>query len=389
MEKRFVFTTKFRITVIIFMLIGVASLVAILIDSGPGKLLWSRILLNNYFFLAIALSGVFFIVVHALGESGWQTSIQRIPEAMGTFIPVAGFLMLIMIVFGSHDLYQWTHKGHLDAVLEAKKNYLNMPFFIVRFAIYFAGWIILSNLMRRQSLLQDTDPDLIHYKKHRIFSGLFIVFFAVTVSTSSWDWLMSIDAHWYSTLYGWYVFSGLLVSGVAMIILLVLILKASGYMKHVNKEHLHDLGKYLFAFSILWAYLWFSQYALIWYGNLPEETVYYVQRLSGYKYLFFLNFIINFGAPFLILMTRNSKRTPWIMAIAAIVVLAGHWIDYYLAIMPGIMHAKPAITISDAGLTLGYLGIFLYFTFSALAKANLVPANHPFFKESLEYHTNY
>ena len=160
-------------------------------------------------------------------------------------------------------------------------------------------------------------------------------------------------------------------------------------MTHVNKEHLHDLGKYLFAFSILWIYLWFSQYLLIWYGNLPEETSYFVQRLSEYRVLFFVNLIVNFGFPFLVLMTRNSKRIGWILGITAFTVFVGHWIDFFLVIMPGAVSGKIEIGFFETGLTLGYLGLFVYIVFYSLSKANLIPVNHPFFKESLEYHTNY
>ena len=389
MEYKFSFANKYKILFLIMMIIGVASGTLALINHGSTSYFWSFVLLNNYYFLAISLAGVFFIVVHVLGEAGWHTSIQRVPEAMGTFIPYAGILMLIMLIFGGHSLYEWIQNEHADPLIDDKKWYLNVPFFSARFVVYFAGWILLSYLMRKMSLMQDMDPDLRYYRRYRIFSGIFIVFFAITVSASSWDWLMSIDAHWFSTMYGWYIFSGLLVSGVAVIILIVLALKSAGYMQHLNKEHLHDLGKYLFAFSILWTYLWFSQYLLIWYGNLPEETVYFAGRLHNFKILFFLNLVMNFVAPFLILMTRNSKRTQWILAIAALMVFAGHWLDYYMAIMPGIMGKPTGFGFFEAGLTVGYLGFFLFITFRSLSKASLVPFNHPFFKESLEYHTNY
>jgi hypothetical protein len=235
----------------------------------------------------------------------------------------------------------------------------------------------------------DADDDIKYFKKQRILSSLFVVFFAISSSTSAWDWLMSIDAHWFSTLYGWYVFSGLLVSTMAVIILILIFLKNQGFMQHVNKEHMHDLGKYLFAFSILWMYLWFSQYLLQWYGNIPEETVYFVERITHFKTLFFANLIINFVLPFLILMARNSKRMDLILGIAAVIIFMGHWLDYFLAIMPGIAGEDAHIGFFEIGLTIGYAGLFLMVVFYMLTKASLVPVNHPYFKESLEYHTNY
>lgn len=350
----------------------------------PGSRLWANILLNNFLFLAVALFGILFVVLHLLGDSAWQISIQRIPEAMSTFIPVAAILMFL-ILLGMHDLYHWTHTEHLDDTLQQKTAYLNIPFFIIRMLFYFTGWIILTYVIRKLSLKQDADPDLKYFKKSRIYAGIFIVFFAITSSTSAWDWLMSIDAHWFSTLYGWYIFSGLFVSGISMMILIVLYLRKKGYMDHVNEEHLHDMGKYLFAFSIFWMYLWFSQYLLIWYGNIPEETVYFVERIEDFKLLFFLNIGVNFLVPLLVLMTRKSKRIYFTMACAAIICFIGHWIDFYMAIMPGAVGKNAGIGILEIGLTIGYLGLFLMIVFRSLSKAPLLPQNHPYFKESFEY----
>lgn len=389
MNNKFLFTYKFKIPLFILIGTGIAALIIKLIGTGTDERFWANILLNNYYFMALSLGAVFIVAVHIISESGWHTGIQRIPEAMGSFLFIAGILFLLLFVFGSHSIYHWTHKEELDPVLQGKSAYLNLPFFMIRFLVYFTGWIVLSHFIRKFSVSMDHQNDLKYFRKSQVVSAIFVVFFAITVSTSSWDWLMSIDAHWFSTIYGWYIFSGLLVSSVAAVILFILILKAAGYMTHVNREHLHDLGKYLFAFSILWMYLWFSQYLLIWYGNLPEETAYFVQRLEEYRVLFFANLIINFGFPFLALMTRNSKRIPWILGITAFTVFIGHWIDFFLIIMPGTIGRLVEIGFFEIGLTLGYMGLFAYFVFNTLSKASLIPVNHPFFKESLEYHTNY
>ncbi|NQU54832.1 MAG: quinol:cytochrome C oxidoreductase [Bacteroidetes bacterium] len=390
MENRFVFDQKIKIILFAMIAIGLVALVTGLVSNSVADTrFWANLLLNNYYFLALSLGGAFFVSVHAMGESGWHTSIQRVPEAMSRFIPVAGILMLITFLLGIHHLYHWTHTGHLDPILEGKSGYLNLPFFYIRFVVYFVVWTLLTHLFRKASVQMDTDPDIKYFKRQRALAAVFVVFFAVSSSTSSWDWLMSIDAHWFSTLYGWYTFSGLLVSTVAMMILIVIFLKKKGYMKHVNDEHMHDLGKYLFAFSILWMYLWFSQYMLMWYSNIPEETVYFVARLKDHSTLFYVNLIMNFLLPLLILMARSAKRMDWIAGTVAVVIIAGHWVDYFLAIMPGVAGENTNIGFFEIGLTIGYLGLFLMVVFYGLTKASLIPANHPYYKESLEYHTHY
>ena len=239
--------------------------------------------------------------------------------------------------------------------------------------------------------MQDTAADggISLMKRTLNLSGWFIVFFAITSSISAWDWIMSLDPHWYSTLFAWYLFSGLLVSSIAILILLIIILRKQGYLSWINKEHMHDLGKYLFAFSILWAYLWFSQFMLIWYSNIPEETTYFVQRVTEFRPIFFANLIINFAIPFLALMTRNSKRTYTILGIVAVIAFCGHWLDYYMAVMPGTVGKEASIGFTEIGMTLGFLGIFFFVVLRWLSKNNLVAKGHPYLKESLDYHTQY
>jgi hypothetical protein len=393
MEQKFIFSLKYKIPVFILISIGIVSIMlSFVLYHDQGARFWSNLLLNNVYFIMISLCGVVFLGLHSLATSGWQVSIQRVPEAISSFLPVGGILMLIMLIgmwFNLHHLYMWAHTDHTDKILEMKRPFLNIPFFSFRTLFYIGGWSLFAHLMRKNSILQDSDPDLKYFRRNNILSAVFIVFFAITSSAAAWDWVMSIDPHWFSTLFGWYIFSGLLVSGIATIILIVLLLKNGGYLTNVNNEHLHDLGKYLFAFSILWTYLWFSQYMLIWYGNLPEETIYFVQRLKEFKVLFFMNLIVNFAFPLLSLMTRNSKRTSLVLAIVAFGLIIGHWIDFYLMIMPGTLGPKAGIGFIEIGITLGYIGLFLWVVFNSLTKANLVPANHPYYKESLGYHTQY
>jgi hypothetical protein len=197
---------------------------------------------------------------------------------------------------------------------------------------------------------------------------------------------MSIDAHWFSTLFGWYTFIGLFVSGMAMMCLMILYLRGKGYMQHVTENHLHDVGKFMFAFSIFWTYLWFSQFMLIWYANLPEEVVYYQVRWNYFRTLWAANLLINFCAPFLVLMTRDAKRQTRILWIGGIIILCGHWLDVFVMVMPGTVGADWHIGFIEIGTMIGYLGLFIFVTLTELTKAALVPKNHPMLAESLHHH---
>lgn len=383
-QYQFKFLQKHKVLFIILVGIGLVALL-LGVFSVPSQRLWANLLLNAFYFLAIALAGTFFISVHIVGLGGWQTSIQRIPEAIGSFIPYGGGILLLILIFGMHDIYHWTHEPH-DEIIAGKTAYLNTGFFFARIVVYLAGWIFLSAKIRQLSIQGDFSNDTKPFKKIHVFAVLFIVFFAISNSTSSWDILMSIDPHWFSTLYAWYIFSSLFVSGVATIILVLLFLRKKGYMQHTNNEHLHDLGKYLFGFSVFWMYLWFSQFMLIWYGNIPEETIYYIQRTEGFSLLFYTNLCINFAAPFLLLLPRVSPRKSLMLAVTSILVIIGHWIDFYLAIMPGSAGDKAGIGVLEIGLPIGFAGVFLFVVFRSLTKASLVPTKHPFYKESLDYH---
>jgi len=249
--------------------------------------------------------------------------------------------------------------------------------------------------MRQLSRKLDNEPlaTLEDRKKYifnnTVWAALFIVLFSLTVMSSiPWLWLMSIDAHWYSTMYSWYTFASTFVSGIALIALFVIFLKNNDYLEYVNNEHLHDLGKFMFAFSVFWTYLWFSQFMLIWYANIPEETIYFQPRAHGiYKGIFWLMFIINFIAPLLILMTRSAKRNYGTVALMAVLIIFGHWLDFYQMVFPAVSPNKVPNIIYDLGIALGFVGLIMYATARALTKAPLLARNHPFVKESLIHHT--
>lgn len=359
--------------------------------------LFVNLWLNNVYFTGIALIGTFFVAFNYVAYSGWPTLIKRVPEAMSYFLPVGGVIMLLVYLFGSHDIFHWTHEGlydidspEYDPIIAGKAGYLNTPFFLIRMVVYFALWILFSMWLRRNSINEDLYGGTDYYHKSIRLSAMFLVVFGITSSTSAWDWVLSIDTHWFSTMFGWYVFASWFVSGLAAITLTVIILKQNGYLRMVNSNHLHDLGKYIFAFSIFWTYIWFSQFLLYWYANIPEESIYFIERLGGnggvYKWVFFTNLIINFAFPFLVLMTRDAKRQMIMLKLVTIAILVGHWLDFYLMMMPGTMGAGAGIGFIEIGSALTFLGLFLLALTKGLTKASLVPLNHPFLEESVHHH---
>lgn len=382
-----------------YLMIGVgvlALIIGIFLSVGGhghwAAKVWSSILVNNMFFMVIALGSLFFLAANYVALGGWHILVKRVMESFTMFLPVAGLLMLVIIIgliTHKHHIYHWADAEAVahDPIIQGKSAYLNIPFFTIRYVMYFVLWSLFAWLLRRQSKMEDKLGGLGPYKKSKIFSALFLIIFAVSSSMMSWDFMMSINPHWYSTMFGWYTFSSMFVSALAAMILLTIYLKSKGYLEKVNQEHLHDLGKYLFAFSIFWSYLWFSQYMLIWYANLGEETIYFKERIDHYKFLFYANLAINFLVPFLALMRRDSKRKLGTLAAISAILLFGHWLDFYLMVTPGATGNEVSLGFFDIALLIGYAGLFMLVVFKSLAKAPLTAVNHPFYKESVHHHT--
>jgi hypothetical protein len=321
-----------------------------------------------------------------------------VPEAISACVPVIGtitFIILMIILFSpDHVVYHWTDVAHQDDTLRAKSGFLNKTFFAVWSLITIAGWSLLGRKIRQLSRSIDEAPLTVEEGKryvwnNTVWAAVYMVLFALTVASSiPWLWLMSIDAHWYSTMYSWYTFASSFVAGMALITLFVVFLKNNGYLEYTTREHLHDLGKFMFAFSVFWTYLWYSQYMLIWYANIPEETTYFEPRQQGvYRGIFFLNLIINFLAPLLILMKRGSKRNYGTITMMAVLIIFGHWLDFYQMVFPGITPDHVPFMLADFGIALGFVGLIMFVTSRALSKAPLIGKNHPFFKESIIHHT--
>jgi hypothetical protein len=237
-------------------------------------------------------------------------------------------------------------------------------------------------------LAEDLDGDVKHWYSARVLSTVFLIIFAVSSSIAAWDWVMSIDPHWFSTMMGWYVFASWWVTGLSVITLILLFLQDAGYLKVVNANHLHDLGKFIFGFSIFWTYIWFSQFMLIYYAHIPEETVYFVVRktVSPYSWIFYANLVLNFGLPFLLLMPRDSKRFGSMMKVVCFIIIVGHWLDFYNMITPGVMKFEGSLGLLEIGLALIFTAAFLLVVLSSLTKFPLVAKHDPMTAESLNHH---
>lgn len=360
------------------------------------KRIFANLWLNAIFFTGIGVIGAFFVAVQYASQAGWSAPLIRIPLSFGYFLPITGIVMLGTFLFGNHELFHWTAEGvgnpkhpDYDAIIAGKQAFLNVPFFLIRMVVYFAVWFWLFLKLRNRSLSEDTEGGLLNYDRNVTTSVLFLIFFAVTSVTAAWDWVMSIDVHWFSTMFGWYMFASWWVTGLAVITLTAVNLKRAGYLKMVNANHLHDLGKFMFAFSIFWTYVWFSQFLLIYYANIPEEAIYFLERLDGYdgryRIVFFLNVLINFVFPFLVLMTRDAKRHYIFLQIVCCAIIGGHWLDFYLMIMPGTVGANGGFGPVEFGMVAIFAGAFTLVMGTFLAKAPLVARNHPMLEESLHH----
>lgn len=373
----------------VFIGIGVA------LNMGHGHHFTTRLLVgllaNAYFYFCIGLGALFFLALQYATETGWYASVKRVIESVAGFLPYGiGLLVLLLLVVtlmeGAH-IYTWMDPEVVahDKIIQGKGAYLNLPFFWIRTVAYLAIYYMFWRGFRKRSLEEDriggTD---IHFKNYKR-GALFLVFFSVFSSTSSWDWVMSIDVHWFSTLFGWYTFAGMWVSTMVVLVLTVLYLKKQGYLSKVNDSHIHDLGKWTFATSFLWSYLWFSQFMLIWYANIPEEVTYYTNRIENFKVLYFTMFLINFVFPMLILMSRDAKRNAGILTFVGLVILVGHWLDVYIMFAGGSLGALTKIGFLEIGIGVLLAGAFIRIVLTNLTKAPLMPVNHPFLDESLHH----
>lgn len=420
-------------------------------DTAYHTRFWSNWLHNSIFFMGISFMSLFLVAAKVLFYSGWHTVFKRVWEAYAQFLPVAIGLMIPIVVgifLHANHLYHWADTSAFaeDKLLEAKSAFLNPIWYAVAAIGIPAIWYFVF-AVRLRALSKDEDVNgtgsFDQHKAMRKTAGIFLPIAAFSSAAVIWLLVMSVDAHWYSTLFAWYATASWLVSAVALTILVLIFLKTTGYFGQVTTEHLHDLGKYMFAFSIFWTYLWFSQFMLIWYGNVGEETVYFQTRMEEFPVLFWANLAINFILPFIILMANTTKRKMGVLSFVAVMVLFGHWLDFFQMLKPGILettvhashvaadgshgedlhmddaghavagsdhaahgddhtadahtdgahHGEPTSYagfnvpgLIEIGTFLGFLSLFFLVTLAALSKANLVPSNDPYLEESLHHH---
>ncbi|MEW6208765.1 MAG: MFS transporter [Acidobacteriota bacterium] len=382
MKHKAIITSREKNVLLAFVAAGAAAfIVGLIFDSHR---VWPALLLSSFFVLTLSLGAMVFLCIHHISNAGWSAAIRRVPEAMMMYLPL-GAVGLLATFFGRHEIYEWSHGlTNSSEAMKAKAAFLNTPFFYGRMAMVLAIWIVFAFLLWRESRRQDEDTGLEHTTKSKKISAIFLAVFAITFSLASFDWLMSIEAEFYSTIYAFYNFSGLFLSGIAALTLVIISLRRRGLLREINEEHLHNLGKLIFGFSTFWAYLWLSQYLLIYYANIPEETIYYIRRTAtpGWQAIFYLNLLLNWIAPFVILLPRRAKRSESTLAAVSIVVLAGHWLDLYQMIFPA-TGASSIPTLIDIALVAGFLSLFALVIANRLRHVSLVPSHDPYLKESL------
>jgi hypothetical protein len=390
MKEQIKINKTFRIITLALVLLGAVTFILGLLSDAVRT--WANYLIVNYYFLSLSAGGAFFLVIQNITQSGWSSGFKRVPEAMMAYIPYAAGLFMLMY-FGIHDLYHWSHEDTVasDPLLQHKSAYLNVPFFYLRLIIIFVLWIIFSQILRKISLQEDmADPEsqetvLTLFRKSEHFSKIFIFIFAITFTVSAFDWIMSIDAHWYSTIFAFKNLAASFLHGVSVIALIVFVLDKRGYFPFLNKYHLHDFARYIFILSIIWGYLWFAQFMIIWYGNIPEETTYYHARWSGgWEVMFYLEIVLNWGIPFLLLLPVRTSRSMVVISSVIFFLIIGQYIDLFVQVIPG---TKGILQFGwiEAGLFLGNAGLFALVVAAALSKAKIIPVNHPYLNESLNH----
>ncbi len=359
---------------------------------------WSALYIASFFFFMIALGTLAFYAIQHAAQAGWSPVLFRVMEGITAYLPIASIIILVLLVLSVmhvNHIFHWMEpelvnpeSDKFDKLIAGKQGWLNTTGFLARAVIYLIGFNLYRYFSRKWTLKQDSaEPgDTRWFKRNFKLSAGFLVFFIYVESMMSWDWIMSFDPHWFSTLFGWYVFAGMMVSAITVIAMVTIFLKSQGHLEFVNDSHIHDLAKFMFGFSIFWTYLWFSQFMLIWYANIPEEVTYFVTRIEDYKLPFFGMLAMNFIFPVLLLMNSDYKRVNWFVILTGIVILAGHYIDVFNMVMPATVGASWYIGLPELGALCFFFGLFVWVVFSALTKAPLLAKGSPFMKESKHFH---
>lgn len=406
-NSNYTFTKKTKNITFGLMAIGLITLIAgFLTDHAPEGVsheeyhntrIWANLLVNGWFFMGIGLLATFFMALQYVAEVAWSVAVKRVYEAVSSYLPIGAIIMFLILLAGQfhiHHLYHWMDPDVInpestkyDEVIANKHGYFTPWFFWLRTIAYLVIWNLFQRGFIKRSLEEDLQGGTAIHFKNMAKGAMFLVFFAVTSSTAAWDWMMSIDVHWFSTMYGWYSFAGMWISAMITIILFVLFLKRKGYLPQVNDSHIHDLGKWVFAISFLWSYLWFCQFMLIWYTNIPEETIYFQERLHdfGYMGLMWTVFVLNFVFPMILLMSRDAKRNYFFLTVVGSIIFVGHWLDVFMMVMPGTVNGAWHLGWVEIGIALGFLGLLLFTVNKALTKAPLMVQKHPYLDETIHH----
>lgn len=409
-DEKFEFAGSAKTWSLVAIVIGVLA-IAFGFLVGDVQRTFSNLLLMSYYFVCVCTAGVFFMAYQYVAQAGWSASLIRVPQAFAKALPIASVILLIVVtagLFTTHEVEEhgkkeivpylyahWAAHGlttvgseNYDPIIAGKAAFLNIPFFYGMLVVFLAAYSYFGWALSKASTDEDTEGGMRNYDKSFKLACIFLVIFGFTFPIFAFGTIMSLEAHWFSTMFGWYNLAAMHVSGVAIIALTIILLRKKGYMSWLSENHLHDLGKIIFGFSIFWTYVWFAQFFLTWYANIPEESVYFYKRWEPtYKPWFWLNIIMNFLAPLLLLMSRDAKRLSGRLMWTCILLIAGHWLDYYIMIMPGTANEHRGFGVEEIGIFIGFAGTFTFLMLTQLSKfTSLIPKKHPFLQESLHHH---
>ena len=365
--------------------VGLATLAAGIFLSPVRAL--SNLLIGAYFVLGLSVGGVVLLALLAVANAGWAVVLKRVLEGFGAFLPLAAIL-LAATTPGLGLLYEWARpEAHHDPLLAAKAAFLNRPFFLARMAVILGVWVLFSRALRRASLRQDATGDPAETRRTVRLAAGFLVAFAITGCLAAFDWIMTLEPRWFSTIFGFYNVAGILVSTVAAVAVAAIALQHAGALPELGPSHLHDLGKLMLAFATFWAYQWLSQFLLIWYSNIPEETVYFEVRWEGgWLPVFFANIALGWFVPFLLLLPRAVKRAPRTLLPLALLLLCARWLDLWQMVMPANFPDRPWPGIFELAGLMGPVGLFAFHVSRTFQRVPLVARRDPYFIESAHHH---
>ncbi|MEK6774699.1 MAG: molybdopterin oxidoreductase [Bdellovibrionota bacterium] len=389
--KKFVLSKGLQLMIYAFLAIGVATLVIALVANQQERL-WTSYLVAFFYFSGLALGGLFFVAINNLSKAGWSVSIRRLSEGMTSFIP---FILIggLLLVAGFKYLFPWTNAEVIanNPLIQLKTAYLNTSSFVIRLVIFCAGWFYFRHKIVGNSLNQDQNGNVELTHKNVGYSIAFVLFFAISFSLFSVDLIMSLMPTWYSTIFGIYCFAGLFQASLAALAILIVFLRRSGFVKgYITHEHQHDVVKFTKGFTVFWAYIAFSQFMLIWYANIPEETEYYIMRSqNGWMGISVLLLIFRFIVPFIALLPKGLKRNDSHVVLVSSLILIMQYVDIYWMVYPNFNDGHLAFGLWEIGIFIGFTGLFMFTLFNFFKNNSLVPLKDPRLSEAINHHVTY